>query len=303
MNDESMSSEDQLVQRLVADLYANEEVVVGPGDDCAVLTGSDPLRYDLLKTDCIIEGVHFEAGEDPQRVGWKALARGLSDVAAMGGQARAALVTLALPRDSWTLAEVEGWYAGLGKAAHRYGCPIVGGETTLLPSGPAMLSVSVQGSVERERCLLRSRAQLGDAILVTGELGASLTSGWHLDFQPRLAEAAWLAARPVAEGRPTAMMDLSDGLAMDLPRLAQASGLGYRLEMAELPLREGATLEGAIGDGEDYELLFTCAEEAVENLLADWCQAFSGLPLTLIGRMTETCETPLKGGWDALRGA
>lgn len=289
--------EDALIDRLVAGLPLAPEVVVGPGDDCAVLESADPGRYELLKTDCLVEGVHFLPGTDPEQVGWKALCRSLSDIAAMGGTPRAALITLAVPGDR-PVATVEGWYRGLRRAADTFGVSIVGGETSSLPpgAGAAFLAVTITGMVDRDRCLFRSGARLGDLIAVTGRLGGSFHSGRHLDFVPRLREAAWLARQSV--GRPTAMMDLSDGLAKDLPRLTKASGLsGWRLDPEKIPRHEGCDIAGAIGDGEDYELLLTLPENA-DELLAAWRKAFPELPLTVIGQMTETIETPLAGGWE-----
>ena len=207
--------EDALIDRLIAGLPLGPEVVAGPGDDCAVLLTADPGTCDLLKTDCLVEGVHFLPDTDPEKVGWKALCRTLSDIAAMGGTPRAALITLAVPGDR-AVSVVEGWYRGLRRAAETYGVSIVGGETSSLPASvaTAFLSITVTGSVARADCLYRSGARVGDLIAVTGRLGGSFTSGRHLDFTPLLREGAWLAR---AGGfRPTAMMDLSDGLAKDL---------------------------------------------------------------------------------------
>ena len=139
---------------------------------------------------------------------------------------------------------------------------------------------------------------------VTGRLGGSLASGWHLDFVPRLEEAQWLAAGAGGEDagmRPSAMMDLSDGLAKDLPRLARTSGVGYRVDLEALPCREGVDTEAALRDGEDYELLLTIAAGKWEDLKRRWEKAFPNLLLTRVGEITETVETPLEGGWDSLQ--
>ncbi|MCB1231367.1 MAG: thiamine-monophosphate kinase [Verrucomicrobiae bacterium] len=288
--------EDALIERITAGLSLGSDVVAGAGDDCAVLESADPAVYELLKTDCLVEGVHFAVDSDPEQVGWKALCRSLSDIAAMAGKPRAALVTLAVPGDR-EVAVVEGWYRGLRLAAERYGVSIVGGETSSLPdkSNAAFLSITLTGSVAREACVLRGGARVGDAIVVTGSLGGSLTSGRHLNFEPRLSEAAWLAAN----FRPSAMMDLSDGLAKDLPRLAKASGdLGWRIDLESVPVENGCDLAAAIGDGEDYELLFTVSAESVGELRRTWAEAFSGPKLTVIGEITRDMETPLQGGWD-----
>ena len=288
--------EDALIDRLVGGLPHGPEVVVGPGDDCAVMRTADPDVYALLKTDCLVEGVHFEAGTDPERVGWKALCRSLSDIAAMAGKPVAALVTLAVSAER-EVATVEGWYRGIARAAERYGVSVVGGETSSLPASmeAAFLSIMLTGEVTRERCLLRSGARVGDLVAVTGRLGGSFASGRHLDFTPRLGEAAWLAEHL----RPTSMMDLSDGLARDLPRLARASGdVGWRIDLDALPCHEGCDAMSALGEGEDYELLLTLDREESWELSESWKKEFPDVPLTLIGEITETVETPIEGGWE-----
>src|SRR5262249_45185593 len=161
------------------------------------------------------EGVHFEKKENPARVGWKALCRAVSDIAAMGGLPRHALVTIAVAREV-KMAWLRGLYAGLRAAARRLGVSIVGGETSRSP-GRAVMSVALTGEVERLRCVTRAGGRAGDFLFVTGRLGGSLAAK-HLDFIPRLAEARWLTAN----FRIRAMMDLSDGLGADLPRLAKA---------------------------------------------------------------------------------
>ncbi len=288
--------EDALIERLTAGLPLGSEIVVGAGDDCAVLESADPETYSLLKTDCLVEGVHFSRDSDPEQVGWKALCRSLSDIAAMAGTPRAALVTLAAPPHH-EIATIEGWYRGLRHAAERYQVSIVGGETSSLPDGTdtALLSIMLTGDVPRDRCLFRHGARVGDRIAVTGRLGGSLASGRHLDFSPRLDEARWLSDTL----RPTAMMDLSDGLAKDLPRLAKAGGdLGWRVDLDSLPRHADCDAAAALGDGEDYELLLTLDSTFIGEQIAQWVAAFPELPLTLIGEITPTIETPLTGGWE-----
>ena len=292
--------EDALIERLTAGLPSSPEVIVGPGDDCAVLRSEDPAFHRLLKTDCLAEGVHFSPGDDPEKVGWKALCRTLSDIAAMAGKPGAALVTIAVP-GSHEVSTVEGWYRGLRRAAEAHGVTIVGGETSSLPASmdTAFLSVTLTGSVPANRCLLRSGARIGDLVAVTGKLGGSLESGRHLEIEPRLREACWLAENL----RPTAMMDLSDGLAKDLPRLASASGdLGWRIDLDSLPLHAGVAVSGALGDGEDYELLLTIDPAFVGEQEEAWNGAFPDLGLTLIGEITGRIETPLEGGWEHFAG-
>ena len=273
-------SEDRLVADITRGLPLDENVRVGAGDDCAVIGGPRAKRWQLLKTDVVVEGVHFLRGDDPRRVGWKALCRAISDVAAMGGVPEHALVTIAVSRDD-EVARVKALYAGLRRAARKFGVSIVGGETSRSP-GPLFISVALTGSVERTRCVLRSGARPGDALFVTGQLGGSRAVK-HLDFTPRLAEARWL----VTHFRPRAMMDLSDGLAADLPRLARASRCDFALDESRIPITRGCTLAQALGDGEDFELLFTLAPREAAGIGAKWRRAFPRLPLTQIGRATQ----------------
>ncbi len=284
--------EEALVARLVAGIPSPPGVVAGPGDDCAVIdTGAD--EWQLLKTDSVVEGVHFLPGTDPVLVGRKAMNRVLSDFAAMGGRPRHALVSLALNAER-SVAEIEGWYTGLREAAAVFDCAIVGGETSRLPATGAVLTVSASGAVKPGHGVFRSGASPGDLIAVTGRLGGSFASGRHLAFVPRLREAWWL----VEHAKPRSMMDLSDGLGSDLPRLAAASGAGYRVDPATLPCHVGVSIEQAIGEGEDYELLLTFAPGTFRNLLPRWCEAFPDLPLTAIGEIVETTTEPLSRGWE-----
>jgi thiamine-monophosphate kinase len=287
----SALSEFELIARLTRDLPTRPGTVVGPGDDCAVLDLGLPDRWLLFKTDAVVEGVHFTKSTEPERIGHKALARCLSDVAAMAGTATHALVTLALP-PGFDLTFVERLYAGLKSLAERYQVALVGGETTTDPEH-VWLTVAVLGTVARGTCPLRSGAKAGDALFVTGELGGSL-AGKHLDFEPRMAEARWL----VQHGSVHAMIDLSDGLAGDLRHVLQASGVGAELRAESIPISRAARqavraastakppLAAALTDGEDYELLFTVAARDAVPLLDGWKKVFPSLRLTCIGRIT-----------------
>ncbi len=155
------------------------------------------------------------------------------------------------------------------------------------------LSVALTGEVERARCIRRSGGQPGDALCVTGRLGGSL-AGRHLDFIPRVEEARWLTEHFAIH----AMMDLSDGLGSDLPRLARASGTGYQLDEPRIPRTRGCTTAQAMSDGEDYELLFALDAQDWEKLEADWALRFPKLPLTQIGRLTRDGGIPLETGHD-----
>jgi thiamine-monophosphate kinase len=274
--------ENRLVAELLASLtHLHPEVLVGPGDDCAVIAQRGSKWDLLLKTDTIVEGIHFEPTAPPEWVGWKALCRALSDLAAMGGESQFALLTLGLNEER-EVAWVKKLYEGICRAATHYNVEIVGGET-VRTSGPVFISASVTGRVAHGQAILRKGAKPGDAILVTGYLGGSL-AGWHLRFQPRVSEGLWLGEW----GKIHAMMDLSDGLAADLPRLARASGWQARLFENVIPLRAGADLHGALNDGEDYELLLTTGADDLPDLLRDWEKHFPDLLLSVIGEMTDT---------------
>ncbi len=294
-------NEFELIARVTAALPTNQSVVAGAGHDCAVVDIGLTDRFLLLKTDAVVEGVHFTSEIDPARVGHKALARCLSDIAAMAGTPSSGLITLGLPAD-FKVSYVEGIYHGLGELATRHDVAIVGGETTKNPER-IFISVAVTGTVAKDRLILRSGAKPGDAIFVTGHLGGSLL-GKHLDFEPRLAEARWLAEHFAIH----AMMDLSDGLAGDLRHLLKASEVGAELLATAIPVSRAAqqrirtalggtaeidaapdfskpALLAALTDGEDFELLFTLASRDAVPLLDAWKRQFPGLELSCIGKI------------------
>lgn len=284
-------NEFELIAKLSASLPTNTSVRVGVGDDCAVLDLGVPDRFLLFKTDAVVEEIHFTAGTPAEKIGRKALARCLSDIAAMAGTPVAALITLALPRN-FDVDRVEAIYRGMNALAAKYGVAIVGGETTENPDR-IVISVALLGTVAKNKCVLRSGAKAGDAIFVTGELGGS-RAGKHLEFDPRLNEAQWLADHFDVH----AMIDLSDGLAGDLPHILKASGVGAELlsdaigisRPARVQAREGHSaktpLLAALTDGEDFELLFTVASADAVPLLDAWKKQFPELPLACIGKIT-----------------
>lgn len=287
--------EDALIKRIVGHLASGDgAVVVGPGDDCAVIDVDRDDYYQLLKTDSIIEGVHYLHTAPSREVGWKSVARVISDFAAMGGEPSQLLVTIALPKNT-EVSYVEGLYHGMNHCAVSHGAVISGGETTMVPDGSsAMISVSGTGWVRRNQLIKRSGGKVGDSILVTGTLGGSIR-GKHLNFKPRLKEGLWLANHC----RVHAMMDLSDGLARDLPRLASASDCGFFIDNTKIPCSEGCDLTQATGDGEDYELLLTVPNGELDNFYSDWQIEFPDLPLTLIGELTadKECRGVEVSGW------
>lgn len=287
--DRSSVNELELIDLLTRSLPVNDSVRVGAGDDCAVLDLGLPEHWILFKTDAVVEGIHFTRQTAPEKIGHKALARCLSDIAAMAGEPTAALVTLALPVD-FDPKFVENIYAGMNTLAGRYQVAMAGGETTTNPER-LLISIALLGRVKKAQCLLRSGSLAGDAVFVTGELGGSL-AGKHLEFEPRLAEARWLAEHFSVH----AMIDLSDGLAGDLRHLLRAGKVGAELLSTAIPISRQARrksessakppLLAALTDGEDFELLFTVAGRDAVPLLDAWKQQFPALSLTCIGKIT-----------------
>jgi thiamine-monophosphate kinase len=175
-------------------------------------------------------------------------------------------------------------YRGLRRAANRFDVRIVGGETSSTP-GPIAISVNVAGFVERNRALSRRGGKPGDDLFVTGRLGGSLKQK-HLQFIPRIAESQWLATNFLIH----AMMDLSDGLGSDLPRLARASNVGFDIQFEKLPLAPGTDVNDAISEGEDYELLFAVSPHDSDRLQREWRGKFPRLLLTRIGLLTRASK-------------
>ncbi len=284
-------NEFELIARLTRSLPTNASVVVGAGDDCAVLDFGLPDRWLLFKADAVVEGIHFTDATPPEQIGHKALARALSDIAAMAGQATCALVTLGLPKN-FEAGFVEGIYRGLNALAGRYEVAVVGGETVTNPER-IFISVALLGWVAKAKCVLRSGAKAGDAIFVSGELGGSL-AGKHLEFEPRLNEAHWLVDHFAVHS----MIDLSDGLAGDLRHVLTASGVGAELLSEAIPISRAAKLQArgessakppllaALTDGEDFELLFTVASRDAVPLLDGWKKQFPDVKLSCIGKIT-----------------
>jgi len=288
-------------------------VRVGIGDDCAVLE-PDAGSLLLATTDLLIEDVHFRRRwATPNDIGWKSLAVNLSDIAAMGGRPRWALIALACP-EAVGLDEAEAFYGGVQALASEHDVSIVGGDTAASPGG-WIVNVTLLGEAARAP-LTRSTAHAGDVIAVTGSLGrsaaglalleatlaprgvsaaaADVTTA-HLRPRPRTREGQWLAAA----GGVTSMIDLSDGLATDLGHLCEESGLGARVELGRLPVDatvhavaralDREALAWATGGGEDYELLLTCAPEAVERL-AEGLAGTTGTRLSAVGEMTAAAD-------------
>lgn len=284
----SQLGENAVLERLLRLLPPPESLIVGPGDDCAVVPRND--QWDsLLKTDVVVESVHFTPQTAPERIGHKALARAVSDIAAMGGLPEHALITL-LVHPSRPVELVEGLYRGMAPLASRYHISIAGGETSSLPTDGMVINIALTGRVEKGRAILRSGGKPGDLLFVSGRLGGSFPSERHLDFEPRI-----LLSRTLMEAgiTPSAMMDLSDGLATDLPRLAAASRCGFELSFDNIPCHEGCSVQQALTDGEDYELLMAFSPDMAQRLLSLPLPT----PLSCIGKLTPNAPQNLGSGW------
>ncbi len=292
--------EEALLKKINGLFRQRPDVALGPGDDCAAIRipGYDSLL--LLAADQVVGGIHFLHGESPERVGAKLLKRNVSDIAAMGGRPMHALITAALnPLSSdW----LDGFHRGIQKECETYGMCVVGGDVSSLPRPGKVLTLSIVGEVAENRMKRRDQARPGDFLYATGTFGNSFESGWHLDFVPRLPEGLFLSGYTCVHS----MMDVSDGLLKDALRMAFASSCSLSLDYDALPLRSGASVEGALCDGEDYELIFSAAAESASELEAKW--NFS-TPLTRIGRFGGngfgSWENPLplkKKGFDHFHG-
>lgn len=282
---------------LIAEIRArtgvrNRAVRLGIGDDCAILR-IPPGHEMVVTTDFSLEGRHFRRDwHTPESAGHRCLARGLSDIAAMGAKPAAAFLSLGLPvitERRW----VTRFLAGLSALAEMHGVELAGGDTAAAPGTQFLADIVVVGSAARGKAMRRATARVGDRLYVTGTLGdaavelAALATGGkcprragskgsrHTFPEPRIAVGQSLVRRGIA----TACMDLSDGLSTDLTHLCQASGVGAEVEAEALPLGEGATPEQALHGGEDYELLFAAPSQT------EVPQTIAGVKVTCVGRL------------------
>ncbi len=278
----SLVGERPLIELLRQSAGSCPDVVVGIGDDCAVVRISPEAAEDIvLKSDPIIMGRHFLGDAPPELVGRKAVGRALSDIASMGAKPRWILVDLVAPGDT-QLEYITAVFKGMNSVAAEFGCAIVGGDTCR--SGELHLHVFCCGTLPRGSARLRSGAREGDVIRVTGELGGSLASGKHLSFSPRMAEGQWL------RDRVNSMIDISDGLSSELWHIARESKASLVLSADAVPLSATAAtdespLDRALYDGEDFELLFTLPAEKDSEFETEWRRRFPDLKCTRIGEV------------------
>ena len=277
--------ERDLVRWFCERIPAHPRLLIGPGDDAALLRMTAGTNL-VATTDLLMDGVDFVLGRDePERIGRKALAVNLSDLAAMAAQPVAALVSLSLPRSGGE-SLAKALYEGILPLAAEFDCPIAGGDTNSW-DGPLVISVTALGEVPPDRRWRRSGAKPGDAILVTGSFGGSIL-GKHFDCVPRLKEALWLAEHVEIH----AAIDVSDGLSLDLSRICEASGCGAAIDLASIPIAPAAhelarersngqtPLDHALADGEDFELVLAVSVETAKTLLEE--QPLD-VPLAMIG--------------------
>jgi thiamine-monophosphate kinase len=302
-DDLSSLGEFGLIERLASSAPAGETVLVGIGDDTAVVeTGGEPI---LLTTDALVEGRHFLPAADPGDVGWKSIIASVSDIAAMGGVPTVALVTFVIPREL-PIERIDRLWSGMVEAAEAYGVAVAGGDTA---SGDRlMVSVALAGTAAGGRFVRREGAHPGDAICVTGTLGDSalglelLLAGGPAGIEGAETlvraharpEARVAAGRAAAEAGASAMIDVSDGLAADLGHVLDASGVGARIDTTAIPLSAEAravaeamrldALALAVGGGEDFELVITVGRGRMDALVS--AVEATGTPLTVIGEVT-----------------
>jgi thiamine-monophosphate kinase len=266
-----------LIERFAKGPRPDRSVVRGIGDDTAVISWSKD-KYLLFTCDMLVEDTHFRLKEaTPFQIGWKALSRNISDIAAMGGVPRYALVSCAV-NPAMRVSFTDGIYKGLRAAAARFGVNIVGGDTSR--SKKLVMDVSLLGEVEKDCLVTRDGAREGDVIFVTGAIGGA-SKGRHLNFIPRLEESR----RLVKGFRISSMIDVSDGLLLDLWRILKASGVGAQIYESTVPLsREADSFERGIREGEDFELLFTMSVKEARRFFKTLLPKMK-TPVTLIGEV------------------
>ena len=272
-------NEQSLLAQVLPKLTQGKDIVVPPGDDCAAIDiGGDKLL--LIAADQVIANIHYDSSDTkPGEAAKKLLKRNVSDIAAMGGIPAHAVLTIA------SASKDEQWFIdffdGIAEEARKWDISICGGDLSSSKSKDEVCSLTITGWVERTKVCLRSNAKNGDIIFCTGELGNSFLSRHHLTFTPRVEAAQFLAGTYTKT-----MMDLSDGLSLDLDRMCKASELGAIIEVNALPLRMGADSKQGLSDGEDYELLFSIPEALVDSLQETW--PFKDLKLTRVGVFTNS---------------
>lgn len=250
-----------LIERFRKAIKTDSSVIVGSGDDCAVLAFSEH-KYQLFTCDMLVEGVDFTSNQKPYSIGRKAIAVQVSDIAACGGLPRHCLISIGLDKKT-SVGFADRLFKGMKDFCNEFKINITGGDISRAPA--LVINVSMLGLVEKAHLCLRSNAKAGDIIFVTGELGGSI-SGKHLSFSPRLKEARYL----VRSVKVNSMIDISDGLAQDLGHILKQSKVGALVFEELIPISKDARgLDDALFMGEDFELLFTVSRKEAGRLLKE----------------------------------
>ncbi len=266
-----------LIERIAKKIRADKSVVCGIGDDTAVISYTRD-KYLLFTTDMLIEGVHFSRKEATfAQIGRKALAVNISDIAAMGGVPKYAVISAGIPK-ALCLRAIDDIMYGINTLAREYKINIVGGDT--VRSNKIVLCVSLVGEVKKRNLVRRSGAKVGDLIFVSGALGNSRRLK-QFNFIPRVKEAQAI----IKKFKPRAMIDLSDGLVSDLQRIAKQSRVGAAIFKELIPLSRGASLQSALYEGEDFELLFTMSLKSARKFYKK-----GKFPITCIGKIVDKKE-------------
>lgn len=276
-------SELDLIEWLKGLSFSKDHVIEGIGDDCAILKTS---KSTLVTTDMLMDGSHFDCKtHSPEQIGHKCLAVNLSDIASMGGTPTSIFLSLAIPKGT-DQAWLKDMLHGMHSLCQEFGISLAGGDTNSW-NGPLAVNITALGLPPAGGAILRSTANPGDKIFVTGDLGYSFDSHHHLNFSPRVLEGQYLAKH----FRPTSMIDLSDGLATDLRHLLNKSGCGATIDLQKLPIHplgnkqpSHINIQHALNDGEDFQLCFTLAPHRASEFLQDKQRPFKA---TLIGEITE----------------
>jgi thiamine-monophosphate kinase len=271
-----------LIRRLSKGFRLDRTVIKGPGDDTAVLEWTKD-KYLLFTCDMTIEGVHFDLNNAaPFQIGWKALGRGISDIGAMGGVPKYAVVSLGISPEL-DISVADGICMGIKDLADKFSVNIVGGDMSV--SKKIVIDISLIGHVEKSKLVLRSGAKTGDLIFVTGTFGRSIKKK-HLNFMPRVNAARQI----LGSFKINSMIDVSDGLAFDLNRVLKASNVGAHIYESVIPLSEDAdSVNNALYDGEDYELLFTMSAKEARRFIRA-ASSKMNVPITFIGEIVSKKE-------------
>ena len=282
-----MKSEFELIKEIVKKIPKNHQGLIGIGDDCGVRLVPRGTNL-LVTTDTLVEGVDFEMRQvSADKVGRKALAVNLSDIAAMGAKPFAFVVALGIPKgmpQSW----IKKFYSGMNPLIQKYELDCLGGDIS--SAKEFFVAITMIGIAEKKRFVRRVGARSGEAIFVTGELGGSILRKQFL-FQPRINEAQFL----VQKFKPSAMIDISDGFLQDLGHVLESSGVGARLSGSEIPVSGDAVtlsrrskktaFQHALSDGEDFELVFTLQAHKIQTLRQIWKKKFPKTRLSEVGKV------------------